>query len=130
MQDIYLESIIGSYMRGQYKMTPEQAKTLAKIEQKLDDLCVNNTRDHKQINDRLNIQDGEHTTRNIECQKMFDVRPKMNLFLWFMAGIFLCIFTIGGFVYHIDVKIGDHIEVARTAYHQLTGNEFVRPSQD
>ena len=108
-------------------MTPEQAKTLAKIDQKLDDLYVNNAREHKEIKDNMVRQNGFKETQVHEYQKMFDSRPKMTLFLWFMAGIFAVMFTIGGFVYHIDVKIEDHLDNARAVYHQLTGKEFVTP---
>ena len=66
----------------------------------------------------------------IECQKMFDSRPKMGLFLWFMGGLFTCLLLIGTYLYHMDNKIDVHIENARHAYHQITGEEFVRPSSN
>ena len=119
-------------------MTPEQAITLGKISQKIDDMCDSNKRDHGEIKDQIqvnlesvesrfnNLSSQKHE-RMIECGKMFDQRPKMNLFLWVMGGVFTCLLILGGMVINLDDKMTTHIQRAKHAFHQITGEEYTPP---
>lgn len=97
-------------------MTPEQHETLARVEQKLNDMCVSNTREHTEIKEDIK-----------RAEDKLDNRVKPQLFYWVLGGVFVCLFILGGYVYQIDTKIDAHMERARHAFHQITGEEYKPP---
>jgi hypothetical protein len=100
-------------------MSPEESKILYQIQQKLNDMCLSNARDHKEIKIDIN-----------RAEDKLDNRVKPQLFYWVLAGVFLCLFVLGGYVYKIDNNLDQHISRAKTAFHQITGEEYVPPVDD
>ncbi len=113
-------------------MTPEQAKTLGKIEQKIDDLVDANKERHKEIKTeiknnhssvekKLGDKDILSAARQIECQKMFDSRPKLPLMLWLFAGVFASLLMIGGLVFDLRNSVETHIDKGEQFILEYTG---------
>ena len=115
-------------------MTPEQAKTLGKIEQKLNDMCSSNTKEHDQIRnqiqhnlDQVEIKmidkNGQAQVRQLECRKMFDSRPKMPLMLWLFGGVFACLIIIGGLIFEVRNVVEVHIDKGEQYILEQTGEK-------
>ena len=120
-------------------MTPEQAKILGQIEQKLNDICHSNAREHKEIKEQiqknldimedrfLNYGDRNQTQR-IECQRMFDERPTNTLFYWVVGGvgglILVGFITLTGLIMDARDKIDRHIYYSAYVYNQVTGQAW------
>ena len=105
-------------------MTPLQAETLAKIEQKLDDLCVGNKVEHEQIRVTQSDIYDKLDVGKTEVYKALNNRPRWDVMMWLLFGVFASLITVAGFTYHIDTKLTTHIEISKQVFHQLTGIEF------
>jgi len=122
-------------------MTPEQEKTLNQIEQKLNDMCVSNTKEHKEIKETIkDIQDYQNT-RVLDCEKRFEDRPKYNIFMWIVGGIGATVITLsiifGGIVISnnkniatITHELNDHIAFAVIVYEEVTGKKWGIAARD
>lgn len=111
-------------------MTPEQAKTLAKIEQKLNDMCGSNTREHKEIKDtQINIWEKIDVNKT-EVYQALNNRPRWNVIMWLMGGIFTCLLFIGGFTYATKERLNKHVELSKDVFHQITGEEYKGETSD
>ena len=97
-------------------LTPQQAETLAKIDQKLDDLVVNNTADHEQI--RLTQGDiyDKLDTGKTEMYQALNNRPRWSVMMWLIGGVFAAIMIVGTMVYHVEDMIENHIDAGQAAW--------------
>jgi len=111
-------------------MTPEQAKSLAQIEQKLNDLCVSNTAEHVELkgttNDIYKVVDENKS----EMYKALNNRPRWSVVMWLIGGVFGCIAIIGTLMWHLDRKLEVHMDNSRAIYQQLTGQPWEGDIQD
>ena len=105
-------------------MTPEQSKVLYQIEQKLDDMHCANKREHKEIKDIIDGIQLSRESRERDCEKKFDERPKMTLFKWVIGGVFVTLFFIFGLVVNLDIKVDIIDDKFNSAYHQITGEPY------
>lgn len=90
-------------------MTPEQAKTLGKIEQKLDDFCKLNAEEHKEIKVSqfdINKRLDENKT---EVYKALNNRPRWSVVMWLLGGVFTTLLIIATMTYQVETKIEKHI---------------------
>jgi len=108
-------------------MTPEQAKILGKIEQTIYDLRESNGKDHAEIKQQVQhnldtveskfaLRNGQLQTKQNDCQKMFDERPKLPLILWLFGGVFACLLMIGTMLYTINNSINNHIVAGQKSW--------------
>ena len=97
-------------------MTPEQSKTLTRVEQKLNDMCVSNTREHLEIKGDIK-----------RAEDKLDNRVKPQLFYWVLGGVFFVLFLFGIRIADNKWDLEKHIDKARDAFHQITGEEYVPP---
>jgi hypothetical protein len=97
-------------------MTPEQAQVLTRVEQKLNDMCVSNTREHKEIKDNLKDIVLKVDTDKTEVYKALNNRPKWSVTMWLIGGIFTVLLLIGTFMYKIDTNIENHIVAGEKAW--------------
>ena len=122
-------------------MTPEQEKTLNQIEQKLNDMCVSNTKEHKEIKDTIKDIQKYQTDRVDICEKRFEDRPKYNVFMWIVGGIGATVITLsiifGGIVISnnkniatITHELNDHIAFAVIVYEEVTGKKWGIAARD
>ncbi|HUU86372.1 MAG TPA: hypothetical protein VMX17_01295 [Candidatus Glassbacteria bacterium] len=105
-------------------MTPDQAKILAQIEQKLDDLCQHNANEHKELKSTINDIYKKVDEDKTEVYRALNNRPRWNVIMWLLGGFFLALVAVAGFAYRTDVKLTTHIEISKQVFHQLTGIEF------
>ena len=101
-------------------MTPEQAQTLGKIEQKIDDFVINNSEQHVEMNEQLRA----HATM---VDEKLEKRLKSGLFYWVMSGVFTCLLILGGLNMDIKWDLEHHMDKARQAFHSITGEPYVTP---
>ena len=108
-------------------MTPEQAKTLGQIEQKIDDFVSINKEEHRLIREQIGLnreyvearlieKNGQAETRRLECQKIFDSKVSIGWFKWIVGGVFVCLLAIAGMMLDIDQSIERHIEAGQEAW--------------
>jgi len=111
-------------------MTPDQAKSLAQIEQKLDDLCASNTSQH----DQLTLTQGDIYEKldagKTEMYQALNNRPKWSVVMWLMGGVFASMIIIGTMIYHLDDRLETHMDNARGIYQQLTGKIWTGDMKD
>jgi len=97
-------------------MTPEQAKILAQIEQKLNDFCRSNYLEHKEIKEvQININKKLDADKS-EVYKALNNRPKWSVTMWLIGGIFACLLMIATMTYRVDTKIENHIVAGEKAW--------------
>ena len=122
-------------------MTPEQSKVLYQIEQKLNDMCASNTREHKEIKDDIQKIEEYQNDRSFECEKKFDERPKMNLFMWVLGGMGGIVLTLsvifGGIslsnnktIAAISHELQDHIAFSVIVYEEITGKKWGQAARE
>ena len=97
-------------------MTPEQAKVLNQIEQKVNDLCVNNTREHDEIKTRIKDVVNSQNERVDKCDTRFDERPKTNFIIKLMGGMCAVVFALS--ILFGTVSLLNRINIA-TISHEL-----------
>ena len=102
-------------------MTPDQAKILAQIEQKLDDLCQHNANEHKELKSTINDIYKKVDEDKTEVYRALNNRPRWNVIMWLLGGVFASLIIIGSFMYDIDNKIEKHISAGEKIYLQDTG---------
>jgi len=97
-------------------MTPEQSKTLYQIQQCLSDLKDQNEKEHEEIkttqNDIYDKLDGNKT----EVYKALNNRPRWNVVMWLLGGVFAAIMIIGGMVYNVDMDVKAHVKAGEAAW--------------
>ena len=97
-------------------MTPKQAETLTRVEQKLNDMCSSNTREHSEIKEDLK-----------RTEDKMDNRIKPVLFYWVLGGVFACLLILGSMVMDIKDDLEMHMDRARHAFEDITGHPYVPP---
>lgn len=105
-------------------MTPEQARALGRVEQKITDMCITNTKEHKEIKDIIDVIQISRETRELACSAKFERRPTNKIFYWVLSGVFGMLFFLFGMMINIDQKIDVHVGYAKDAYHQITGRVY------
>lgn len=105
-------------------MTPDQAQALGRVEQKITDMCITNTKEHKEIRDVIDIMQASKEQRELASDKKFEARPTNKIFYWVMTGVFGMLFFIFGMMINLDSKINLHIDHAQDAYYQITGERY------
>lgn len=90
-------------------MTPDQEKTLIQIETKLSDFIERNGAEHEQIRKTQVIIDARLDETKTEFFRAINARPKWNVIMWLMGGLFAAMIMIGTLTYHIDSNIESHI---------------------
>jgi hypothetical protein len=97
-------------------MTPEQAKQLAQIEQKLNDFCRSNALEHREIKEtQININKKLDVDKT-EVYKALNNRPRWNVVMWLIGGIFACLMIIGTMTYKVETKLENHIVAGERAW--------------
>ena len=105
-------------------MTPDQAAMLIRIDQKLNDMSNNNTEEHLSIKKQQAVIDGRLNETKKDVFVALNNRPRWNVIMWLLGGVFLVLVAVAGFTYRTDVKLTTHIEISKQVFHQLTGIEF------
>ena len=79
-------------------------------------MCASNTREHKEIKEDIK-----------RAEDKMDNRVKPQLFYWVLGGVFVCLMILGGMVMRLQDDLDLHMDRARAAFHQITGEEYVPP---
>jgi len=110
-------------------MTPNQAQALGRVEQKITDMCVTNTKEHREIKDIIDVMQTSKELRELASDKKFEARPTNKIFYWIMTGVFGMLFFIFGMLVNLDNKVDTHIINAQDAYYQITGDIYTPPNK-
>ena len=105
-------------------MTPEQAQILGRVEQKITDMCITNTKEHEEIKDKFEAIQASKETREIICDKKFENRLTNKIFFWVMTGVFAGLFFLFGMMTNIDHKLNMQINDTKDVYYQITGKTY------
>jgi len=97
-------------------MTPEQSETLAKIDQKLDDLCDTNTAAHNQLTQTQGDIYDKLDAGKTEMYQALNNRPRWSVVMWLIGGIFAAIIGVGTMVYHVEHMVDNHIQAGQEAW--------------
>ena len=90
-------------------MTPEQSELLIRIDQKLEDFSVINAAEHASIKKTQDVIDGRLNETKKDVFEALNHRPKWDIIMWILGGVFAGLITIGTMTYHINNNIEKHI---------------------
>jgi len=105
-------------------MTPDQAAMLVRMDQKLLDISVRNNEEHAAIKLKQDIIDSRMDETKKEVYAALNHRPKWDIIMWLLAGVFTCLIIVAGLAYKTEVNLSAHITTSKRVFHQLTGVEF------
>jgi len=105
-------------------MTPEQNEMLIRVEQKLTDFSVSNSADHAAIKVTQDVIDSRLNETKKEVYAALNNRPRWDVIMWLLAGVFVSLITISGFIYNIDRDIQQHIVAGEKIYLEDTGKSI------
>jgi hypothetical protein len=111
-------------------MTPEQAETLGKIKQKLDDLCVGNASEHKEIKQTQNDIYNKIDVNKTEVYQALNNRPRWNVIMWLLGGVFASLLIVASMLYNVDNRLEQHLDNARAVFQKLTGEPWTGDVKD
>ena len=82
----------------------------------MNDLCATNTREHKAITDAQSDLYDKMDNGKTEMYQALNNRPRWNVIMWLIGGIFAAIVFVAGMTYNVECMVDDHIVAGQEAW--------------